>query len=175
MLELGTALGYTALWFAHGAPDAIVDTVERDPVNIGDAVGAPAHHHGSASYRRAIIRIRATVENYFISPCDKNTVSRCAGFHMNARRMPRTHGLEILVLGKGCFHRASCRGGQCSGDGLYRCFHLPAKPAADPRRDRPHLRHRQAKSLGNVRLHPINRLVGGPHRETPVGIYFRQC
>src|SRR5262249_58928190 len=30
ILELGTALGYTALWFAHGAPDAVVDTIERD-------------------------------------------------------------------------------------------------------------------------------------------------
>src|SRR5271168_4867478 len=31
ILELGTALGYTALSFASGAPDATVDTVERDP------------------------------------------------------------------------------------------------------------------------------------------------
>jgi predicted O-methyltransferase YrrM len=30
ILELGTALGYTALSFASGAPDATVDTVERD-------------------------------------------------------------------------------------------------------------------------------------------------
>jgi predicted O-methyltransferase YrrM len=30
ILELGTALGYTACWFAYGAPDAIVDTIERD-------------------------------------------------------------------------------------------------------------------------------------------------
>ena len=30
ILELGTGLGYTALWFAHGAPDAVIDTVERD-------------------------------------------------------------------------------------------------------------------------------------------------
>jgi predicted O-methyltransferase YrrM len=30
ILELGTALGYTALSFAHGAPAARVDTVERD-------------------------------------------------------------------------------------------------------------------------------------------------
>jgi predicted O-methyltransferase YrrM len=30
ILELGTALGYTALSFAHGAPQAIIDTVERD-------------------------------------------------------------------------------------------------------------------------------------------------
>jgi predicted O-methyltransferase YrrM len=30
ILECGTALGYTALSFAHGAPEATVDTIERD-------------------------------------------------------------------------------------------------------------------------------------------------
>jgi len=30
VLELGTALGYTALWFAKGAPEAVVDTIEGD-------------------------------------------------------------------------------------------------------------------------------------------------
>ena len=30
VLELGTALGYTALWLAKGAPEAVVDTVEGD-------------------------------------------------------------------------------------------------------------------------------------------------
>jgi predicted O-methyltransferase YrrM len=34
ILELGCALGYTALWLAHGAPDAIVDTIERDPDHV---------------------------------------------------------------------------------------------------------------------------------------------
>lgn len=34
ILELGTALGYTALWLAHGASEAHVDTVERDPEHI---------------------------------------------------------------------------------------------------------------------------------------------
>jgi predicted O-methyltransferase YrrM len=34
ILELGTALGYTALSFASGAPDATVDTVERDPEHV---------------------------------------------------------------------------------------------------------------------------------------------
>jgi predicted O-methyltransferase YrrM len=34
ILELGTALGYTALWFARGAPEAVVDTVERDPEHV---------------------------------------------------------------------------------------------------------------------------------------------
>jgi len=34
ILELGTALGYTALWLAHGAPDAVVDTLERDADHV---------------------------------------------------------------------------------------------------------------------------------------------
>lgn len=34
ILELGCALGYTALSFAHGAPKAKVDTVERDPEHV---------------------------------------------------------------------------------------------------------------------------------------------
>jgi predicted O-methyltransferase YrrM len=34
ILELGCALGYTALSFAHGAPRAKVDTIERDPEHV---------------------------------------------------------------------------------------------------------------------------------------------
>ena len=34
VLELGCALGYTSLWFAHGAPGARVDTVELDPEHV---------------------------------------------------------------------------------------------------------------------------------------------
>src|SRR5580704_12125124 len=34
ILELGTALGYTALSFASGVPDATVDTVERDSEHV---------------------------------------------------------------------------------------------------------------------------------------------
>jgi predicted O-methyltransferase YrrM len=34
VLELGTALGYTALWFARGAPDAVIDTIERDAEHV---------------------------------------------------------------------------------------------------------------------------------------------
>jgi predicted O-methyltransferase YrrM len=33
VLELGCALGYTVLWFAHGAKDATIDTIEFDPVH----------------------------------------------------------------------------------------------------------------------------------------------
>jgi predicted O-methyltransferase YrrM len=34
VLELGTALGYTALWFAKGAPQAVIDTIERDAEHV---------------------------------------------------------------------------------------------------------------------------------------------
>lgn len=34
ILELGTALGYTALSFATGAADATVETIERDPEHV---------------------------------------------------------------------------------------------------------------------------------------------
>jgi len=32
-LEVGTALGYTAAWLAHGAPEGRVDTIEADPAH----------------------------------------------------------------------------------------------------------------------------------------------
>jgi predicted O-methyltransferase YrrM len=34
ILELGTALGYTALSFAYGAPNSVVDSIERDPEHV---------------------------------------------------------------------------------------------------------------------------------------------
>ena len=34
ILELGTALGYTSLWLAHGAPEATVDTVDLDAEHL---------------------------------------------------------------------------------------------------------------------------------------------
>ena len=34
IVELGTALGYTALWLAHGSAVAHVDTIDRDPDHV---------------------------------------------------------------------------------------------------------------------------------------------
>jgi predicted O-methyltransferase YrrM len=34
ILELGTALGYTALSFAHGAAGSTIDSIERDPEHV---------------------------------------------------------------------------------------------------------------------------------------------
>ena len=49
VLELGTALGYTALWFARGAPDAVVDTIERDAEHVRLA-REQVEAHGMAGY-----------------------------------------------------------------------------------------------------------------------------
>ena len=57
IVEVGTALGYTALWLAYGAPQARVDTIESnsDHVRIARQVVAEQGfsdritvHHGSA-------------------------------------------------------------------------------------------------------------------------------
>jgi predicted O-methyltransferase YrrM len=48
IVELGTALGYTALSFASGAPGATVDTIEGDPEHVGLArenIAAAAMDH----------------------------------------------------------------------------------------------------------------------------------
>ena len=34
IVELGTALGYTACWFAHGTLDAHIDTIDFDPDHV---------------------------------------------------------------------------------------------------------------------------------------------
>ncbi|MGB8547662.1 MAG: hypothetical protein WCD82_05655, partial [Xanthobacteraceae bacterium] len=39
ILELGTSLGYTACWFAHGAPEARIDTIDFDPEHVRLARG----------------------------------------------------------------------------------------------------------------------------------------
>lgn len=38
ILELGTALGYTACWLAYGSPAARIDTIERDPEHVRLAI-----------------------------------------------------------------------------------------------------------------------------------------
>jgi predicted O-methyltransferase YrrM len=34
IIELGTALGYTGLWLAHGAPEAVIDTIDADAEHV---------------------------------------------------------------------------------------------------------------------------------------------
>ena len=57
IVEVGTALGYTAIWLAHGAPRAQVDTIEADTEHVRIARqhcsdyamdGRVQVHHGDA-------------------------------------------------------------------------------------------------------------------------------
>ena len=51
IVEVGTALGYSALWLAHGAPAAVLDTIEAD----GEHVRLAREHiaqHGAAERLR---------------------------------------------------------------------------------------------------------------------------
>lgn len=49
VLELGTALGYTALWIAKGAPQAVIDTIERDAEHVRLS-RAQVEAHGMAGH-----------------------------------------------------------------------------------------------------------------------------
>jgi predicted O-methyltransferase YrrM len=49
VIELGTALGYTALWFAKGAPQAVIDTIERDFEHV-QLARAQVEAHGMAGH-----------------------------------------------------------------------------------------------------------------------------
>ena len=58
VLELGTALGSTALCFARGAPDAVIDTIERDAEHVllarGLLISANLTHGGAEAYLAAL-------------------------------------------------------------------------------------------------------------------------
>jgi predicted O-methyltransferase YrrM len=49
ILELGTALGYTALWLARGAPEAVIDSIEKDPDHVALA-REQVEKHGLAGH-----------------------------------------------------------------------------------------------------------------------------
>ena len=51
IVEVGTALGYSALWLAHGAPTSTVDTVEGDAEHVRLARAALAAHPAGARVR----------------------------------------------------------------------------------------------------------------------------
>src|SRR5271154_2949614 len=68
ILELGTALGYTALSFAYGAPDSTVDTIERDPDHVQlarDRIAAAALDHRITVHEGEFAKILPTVDPGF--------------------------------------------------------------------------------------------------------------
>jgi predicted O-methyltransferase YrrM len=97
VLELGTALGHTALWFAKGAPEAVVDTIERDPNHVRlareqvDAHGMAGHivvHEGDFGQV-----LRGLDPGYDVAFFDGFTPSRPLLEEM--RRLLRARGLLI--------------------------------------------------------------------------------
>jgi predicted O-methyltransferase YrrM len=54
MLEVGTALGYSAAWLAFGAPEASVDTIEADPGHA-ELARAEIQRVGLAAHVRVLV------------------------------------------------------------------------------------------------------------------------
>jgi predicted O-methyltransferase YrrM len=99
ILELGTALGYTALSFASGAPDATVDTVERDPDHVRLArenIAAAAMDHRITVHEGDFASVLPTLDpGYDVAFFDGNTPS--PALHKSLRGLLRTGGTLITA------------------------------------------------------------------------------
>src|SRR5580704_5556 len=99
ILELGTALGYTALSFASGAPDATVDTVERDPDHVRlarDNIAAAAMDHRITVHEGDFATVLPTLDpGYDVAFFDGHTPS--PGLHKTLRGLLRTGGTLITA------------------------------------------------------------------------------
>src|SRR5262245_40550796 len=65
ILELGTALGYTALSFAHGAPDSTVDTIDGDEEHVRLArenIAAAALDHRITVHQGDFAKVLSTLD-----------------------------------------------------------------------------------------------------------------
>src|SRR4029077_718845 len=92
ILELGTALGYTALSFASGAPDSTVDSVERDTEHVQlarDNIAAAAMDHRSTVHEGDFATVLPTLDpGYDVVFFDGNTPS--PSLHKTLRGLLRT-------------------------------------------------------------------------------------
>jgi predicted O-methyltransferase YrrM len=99
ILELGTALGYTALSFASGAPDATIDTVERDPEHARLArenIAAAAMDHRIMVHSGDFAAILPTLDpGYDVAFFDGQTPS--PALHKTLRGLLRTGGTLITA------------------------------------------------------------------------------
>ena len=97
VLELGTALGYTALWFAHGAPQAVVDTIDREAEHVRlarenvEAHGMAGHIEVHEGEFAAVLR--SFDAGYDVAFFDGFTPSR--PLLRDLRRLLRARGLLI--------------------------------------------------------------------------------
>jgi predicted O-methyltransferase YrrM len=99
VLELGTALGYTALSFARGAPAAVIDTVERDGEHVRLARGniAAAGMNGRVVVREGDFGdVLPTLEpGYDLAFFDGHTPM--PKLHAELRRLLRPRGVLVTA------------------------------------------------------------------------------
>jgi predicted O-methyltransferase YrrM len=99
ILELGTALGYTALSFASGARDATVDTIERDPEHAQlarDNIAAAGMDNRITVHEGDFATVLPTLDpGYDVAFFDGQTPS--PGVHKTLRGLLRTGGTLITA------------------------------------------------------------------------------
>ena len=99
ILELGTALGYTALSFASGARDATVDTVERDPEHVQlarDNIAAAGMDNRITVHEGDFATVLPTLDpGYDVAFFDGNTPT--PSLHKALRGLLRTGGTLITA------------------------------------------------------------------------------
>ena len=92
ILELGTALGYTSLCFAQGAPDATIDTIERDPEHVELA----RKNIATARLDQRIAAVLPTLDpGYDVAFFDGHTP--VPALHLTLGKLLRTGGLLITA------------------------------------------------------------------------------
>ncbi|HEX3938631.1 MAG TPA: class I SAM-dependent methyltransferase [Xanthobacteraceae bacterium] len=99
ILELGTALGYTALSFAAGARDATVDTVERDPEHVvlaRENIAAAGMDHRITVHEGDFAAVLPTLDpGYDVAFFDGGTP--VSALHKTLRGLLRTGGTLITA------------------------------------------------------------------------------
>lgn len=99
ILELGTALGYTALSFASGARDATVDSVERDPEHVQlarDNIAAAGMDNRITVHEGDFATVLPTLDpGYDVAFFDGNTPT--PALHKALRGLLRTGGTLITA------------------------------------------------------------------------------
>lgn len=99
ILELGTALGYTALSFAQGAPDATIDTIERDPDHVRlarDTIAAAAMDHRITVHEGDFAKVLPALDpGYDVAFFDGHAPA--PALHKALRDLLRTGGILITA------------------------------------------------------------------------------
>ncbi len=99
ILELGTALGYTALSFSYGAQESTVDTIERDPEHVARArenIAAAALDHRITVHEGEFAKVLPTLDpGYDLAFFDGD--SPVPALHTELRKLLRTGGVLITA------------------------------------------------------------------------------